>query len=112
MSSCAPCAAAAAAQNSGSYGNVNYERTIREVDPNCEMTAEVLYAWRAMLNCMKLKGTYRAVGLTSQELNSILGIVQSAINYPDDYCHYADRYAYFQNTILPLIVTNVPECIQ
>lgn len=90
------------------YSPYSTQRTITE---NCNITKEMLLVWRGALNCLKSSGKYTLVNMNLHEVNRYLGLVQSGLNYPDDYCFYQDRIINFQTIILPLIVTNVPECL-
>jgi hypothetical protein len=97
--------------NAGYVSGTYTARIPRVPDPNCTVTIEMLIQWRAILNCIKTAGKFEQAHLSEPELNTFLGLVQSAINYPDDYCYYMDRLTSFQQDKLPLIVGYVPECI-
>lgn len=92
----------------------SYTRTLKQAQTlavDCDIELNQLKSWLAILKCLKSSGLYKNVGLNITEINRLTGIIQSAINYPDNYCYYKERFENFQNNILPLIISNVPECI-
>jgi len=105
---CAPCIAAA---NAAKEINVNSYRKVKEKIENCLIDKELLTKWKSVLKCIKLNNRYTEANITISELNSSLGYIQSALNYPDDYCYYTEELNNFKNNILPRIVENVPSCI-
>lgn len=78
---------------------------------NCSLTAEVLTKWLNILTCIRTQNKGYLVGLEGFTMNSLVGVVQSAINYPNNYCYYQPNLENFQTNILPLIIENVPECV-
>lgn len=99
--------------NAVSFSNGSmYTPVVREINLNCEITSEILINWQNILNCIKLSQKYSLLNLPLQKVNMLLGIIQSGINYPDDYCYYEEQLQEFKNIILPLILTNAAECIQ
>lgn len=93
-------------------GSNNYARRTPEgFTGPCGLTKEILQTWRAALKCVKQKGKQAEIGLALSQVNQMAGFIQSALNYPDNYCYYYEQLQYFQEAILPQIVTNVPECI-
>jgi hypothetical protein len=111
---CAPCAAAAAAFAAG-----NQSRDMRgtstvsstELHQPCGINGDMLQSWKAIMKCIKLKHKESLIGMATATVNQIAGIIQSAINYPDNYCYYYPQLEYFQSAVLPQIITNVPECV-
>lgn len=96
-----------------SVANVaNYSQNVkRSIPSTCDITRDVLIKWQNMLKCVKNSGNISAVGVAELAINQLLGIVQSALNYPDNYCYYSLQLNYFKDNILTKIVENVPECI-
>lgn len=78
----------------------------------CSITSEMLQKWKAVLECVNSRGRLGEANLSTVSYNQILGVIQSALNYPDNYCYYKPQLLFFQNTILPKIVQYVQECIQ
>lgn len=105
---CAPCIAAAAVKNDNTTHNL---RNVREKVENCLIDKELLIKWKSILKCIKSTGKYTEINITVLEVNKDLGYIQSALNYPDDYCYYMNELTSFKNNILPRIVENVPSCI-
>lgn len=102
---CSACSAAAVT-------NPNYTRRTQEgYTGSCDLTKQVLETWKAALKCVKQKGKQAQIGLAMSQINQMAGFIQSALNYPDNYCYYYEQLAYFQDAILPQIISNVPECI-
>lgn len=77
---------------------------------NCDILKENLIMWQTVLLCTKTSNKLTEVSLTEFTVNQFLGVIQSAINYPDNYCLYKPQLEYIQNSIIPNIVSNVPEC--
>ncbi len=108
---CAPCQAAAAAlANSPNYNN-NSSLNIPNSSENCTITRELLQSWQNALKCVKQKGKGDLINMALASINQVLGILQSALNYPDNYCYYTPELEAFKSIILPQIIANVPECI-
>lgn len=106
------CSCGSTNQNNVVINRVN-ENTQNNIvfDENCEITSELLNNWKQILLCIKNNIAFETVGLSEFNINSLLGIIQSAINYPDNYCYYSPQLENFKNNILLRIVENVPECI-
>lgn len=83
-----------------------------EQQVQCPLTREMLVIWKNAITCVKQNGKQDLIGLPGNAINAYIGLVQSAINYPDYYCYYWDQLQIFQSSILPRIIENVPECIQ
>jgi hypothetical protein len=60
--------------------------------------------------CVKASNKGIVIGLSVPKINIYLGYLQSALNYPDNYCYYFDKLEEFRLTILPRIIANVPAC--
>lgn len=88
-----------------------YEPVAIKLNFNCQITGEILINWQRILNCIKSNQKYSLLNLTLTKVNMLLGIIQSAINYPDDYCYYEIALDEFKNIVLPLIISNAAECI-
>lgn len=78
---------------------------------DCELTGILITTWQSILQCVKDSNKLGLIGLNTVTANQYLGILQSAINYPDNYCYFIVKLQEFQINILPRIVTNVQECI-
>lgn len=102
---CSACAARAAQQN-----QLRAQRQNPLVPTECDFTKVLLQNWYNILNCVK-SGNLGKINLTLLQANSYLGYLQSALNYPDNYCYYNKQLTEFQQSVLPRIVANVPECI-
>lgn len=107
---CVPCQAAAAAQAALNQGNNGPQQSI--INQNCGMTRAILNNWYKMLACVKRNEYGERVNLAVVQMNQMLGVIQSALNYPDNYCYFYEQLEYFQTNVLQLIVNNVPECIE
>lgn len=109
---CQPCIAAAAARNEGTF--TAYSRGIpKAVTPSedCPITKEIVKMWQKAVICVKAKGELSKINMTTRTANSVLGLIQSALNYPDNYCYYEAELRDFQNNNLPLILEYVQECL-
>jgi hypothetical protein len=109
---CGPCQAAANILANSNRSSEYVPRANREIDPDCQLTLDVLLSWRNIIRCIKTTNKFEILGLSLPQLNSIAGYIQSAINYPDDYCYYSSQLLDFKEIFLPLIISNVSECIQ
>lgn len=90
--------------------NYDYNNTLPLNSEPCDITLVILKSWKDILVCVKNLGGISNLSIV--QINSYLGYVQSAINYPDYYCYYRKPLEEFQNIILPQIISNAPECIQ
>lgn len=91
----------------------NYQQNVKEINAaHCDITKEMLQSWRASLICVKGLDKLSAIKITLVTYNQLLGVIQSALNYPENYCYYKPQLEYFQNTVLPQIVNNVTGCIK
>lgn len=88
-----------------------YEPVLAKLNLDCQITGEILTNWQRILTCIKNNQKYSLLSLTLTKVNMLLGIIQSAINYPDDYCYYEIALNEFKNIVLPLIINNAAECI-
>lgn len=105
-----PCSACGAAASTNNFSHPVQTFAV-PVNPNCPFNKTLLTAWKAILNCIKQTRKYQESGMSKVVVNQMAGIVQSAINYPDNYCYYEEQLVYFQSQLLPIIVTNVSECV-
>lgn len=80
-------------------------------DPNCQYSSGILTVWLRIIKCVKDSGSLSLIGLTDYQANIHIGNIQSAINYPEDYCFFSPQLADFQQNILPRIIENVPTCL-
>ena len=111
---CAPCAAASAAAdlNRDLRGSsaIQDQKIYSGLEP-CVFTKQILENWKAALKCIKAKNKNNLIYLTIPEINRWSGIIQSSLNYPDNYCYLQTDLTEFQSVVLPLILANVSECI-
>lgn len=77
----------------------------------CTITKNDILKWQNVLKCIKTEGKFIQADITEFNVNQLLGIIQSALNYPENYCMYKAQLDYFKDSILVKIVMNVPECI-
>jgi hypothetical protein len=77
----------------------------------CDITQANLNSWKNSLECVKLHNKLDLIGLVEFNANQFLGVLQSALNYPDNYCLYKAQLDFFKDNVLINIVANVPECI-
>lgn len=94
----------------GTYQPVTTNRELPRSTEYCPYTKSVLIQWLKILNCIKAQNKKSLIQASDFNINSLLGIIQSALNYPDDYCFYKPQLEEFQNTFLPRIIEYVPEC--
>lgn len=104
-----PCQSGGGTNNQG----VQQQKFVPSVSSaDCLITKPQLTAWLAILQCLKTNERYDSAYISRVVVNQMLGIVQSSINYPDNYCYYIDQLEYFRTNLLPVIISNVPECIK
>lgn len=104
------CACGSGGLSQQSSGNPSLQRASNPISTDCGLTKTVLKTWFAGLICIKLQDKFVAAGIGVTVLNQILGVVQSALNYPDNYCYFYEMLEYFKDNLLPSIIANVPEC--
>jgi len=78
---------------------------------DCTITKEAIQKWMTIIKCVSAKDKLKELGLSEFNINQTLGIMQSALNYPDNYCMYEIHLDAFQNDVLIKIVASVPECL-
>lgn len=106
--SCAPCAAKAKSQAATNNAYIKLDTPQPE---DCNITKDILDKYLAVIKCLREKGLGMQFGLSSFNLNQLQGVVQSALNYPDNYCYYSAQLDDFANNLLPKIVENAAECL-
>lgn len=77
---------------------------------DCGLNRSILNTWMTALICIKLQDKFTQAGIGLVATNQMLGIIQSGLNYPDNYCYFYEQLEYFKDNLLPQIVANVPEC--
>lgn len=77
----------------------------------CDITKENLITWKNLLSCIKTNNYYTIANIPEFNVNKFLGVIQSALNYPSNYCYYYDQLNYFKTFVLINIINNVPQCI-
>lgn len=75
----------------------------------CEFTLYLLQNWLEKLLCVKNNSQQALINISTQELNSLLGTVQSAINVPQNLCLFKSQLNTVRTYIM-LIATHVPNC--
>lgn len=97
----------------GGYDSSFISRSNNSTPSNtdCDITLENLTTYKNMLLCIRNNNKYVQAKIAFTTVNMYMGIIQSALNYPDNYCYYMESIANFQSSILPLIVANVSECL-
>lgn len=106
---CSSCAGRYANSNlSVKSATVNVQSAYTPTD--CNYTKAMLEKWKRLLECVLLNNKSGLINLTDQKVRSYLGYIQSALNYPDNYCFYKDVLQDFELNILPRIIVNVPNC--
>lgn len=78
---------------------------------NCDITHENLITWKNFLTCIKTNNYFTKAKIDKTTVNQFLGIVQSGLNYPTNYCYFYEQLDFFRTNILPNLITNVSECI-
>lgn len=78
----------------------------------CPITKADILKWQAIVQCLKDENKFLSADITEFNINQLLGVMQSALNYPENYCMYKSQLDYFKDTTLLKIVMNVPECIK
>lgn len=108
---CAPCAQAAANAASLQQTLLQNQSQSEPLVTDCGLNKQVLTTWLKMLDCVKRNQLWAETGLSLVPTNQFLGVIQSGLNYPDNYCYFYPQLQYFQENILPIIISNVPQCI-
>ena len=97
---------------SSSYNSQkNTSSSNRTIIEDCNITKENLLAWKALLQCIKNNQYYTQANTSEFTINQFLGIIQSALNYTNNYCYYNEQLEFFKTNILPNYINNVPQCI-
>lgn len=78
---------------------------------DCPFSGGLLIIWYNALKCVKDTGKLSLIGLTTYQANLYLGHIQSAINFPDNYCLFSVKLTDYQINILPRIIEHVPNCL-
>lgn len=105
------CGCSGSSNTTNNSNIVNYSNVNNVIIPqNCTITEETLKTWKRLVTCVKDNNKLEQSGLTEFTANQILGLIQSALNYPENYCTYHLQLDFFINNILILIIANVPEC--
>jgi len=83
----------------------------RIINTDCQFSKQLLTTWLNALTCVKTNNKLSLITVPDVLANQFLGVLISALNYPEDYCYYESTITNFQNNILPRIVEHVPECL-
>ena len=78
---------------------------------SCDLTLPILNTWENLLLCVKEKNAYTLINSYEIVINQYLGLIQSAKNYPDNYCYYSTQLDKFKSTLLQKIIDNANFCI-
>ena len=106
------CSSGSSIQMNSPVNPSDYSRNVRQREiTDCNITSQILTTWKATLTCVKNSGKLQKINLSEHAANRLLGVLQSALNYPDNYCYYILQLDYFRDKVLNLIIENVPECI-
>lgn len=102
------CGGGGGGSSTATDGYIAYSAPV--IPTECGLTRTVLNTWMTALICIKLQDKFEKAGINVVSVNQLLGLLQSALNYPDNYCYFYEQLQYFQQSLLPSIITNVPEC--
>jgi hypothetical protein len=101
--------------SSRNYSN-NTARSFAPIIPpaagSCDLSLDILNTWNNILLCVKSNGLYSTIGTSEIVINQYLGLVQSAKNYPENYCYYSVELEKFKTILLQKIIQNATICIQ
>ena len=92
------------------YYQYNSELLKLSAPQECLITKELLLTYQKKLQCCKQTNNLELIGLNLYQYNIYMGYIQSALNYPDNYCYYSVKLNEFATNILPRIINNVPIC--
>ena len=95
-------------ENNNSAQPINnlYNRLIISDPPpaqgDCPYSIELLTVWKAKLENIKDQQQVDLIGITGYQMNSYLGYVQSALNFPQNPCFFETNLA-----IIAQIITRI-----
>ncbi len=83
------------------------QRSISITSPeDCYYTGEILINYLNLLNVVVENDEYSLYSLSKPQVNAYLGLIQSAINNPDNYCIFEKELDKFKNKVLPKLLMN------
>ena len=86
-----------------------YEQVNTVENQDCEFTIYLLENWLGKLLCVKNNNQQSLINITTPELNALIGVVQSAINTPQNLCLFQSHLVTVRTYIM-LIASHVPNC--
>lgn len=101
----------------GSGASIQSQETDKQVakaltsPEDCTFSKETLDSYIVMLNLVRTHDLFKATGISFQGLNAYIGLIQSALNYPDNYCLFETQLNTFSSSILPKLTEHVSEYI-
>lgn len=98
---CAPCQAAAAAAN-----NIASPQNSSTLNSESKYNTSQLQVWLSKLNCVKLHGLYSNYNVTPSQINSYIGITESAIRNPNNVGYFETELDKINLLILSIISSN------
>lgn len=104
--------------NCGGGSNTNQiQKTVKTqeqlVTPpiDCFYDKEILSNYKKLLDTVKEKELFSEINLNIRAVNSYLGLVQSALNYPDNYCILEPQLDIFRFSVLPNLIEHASKYI-
>lgn len=88
-------------------GRVNlssYQRIPIVPQEDCDLEKSVLENYLSSIQNLYNEKRSSDIGLTDVAMRSYIGILQSALNYPDNYCYYSAKINQFIDNVLPRII--------
>jgi hypothetical protein len=77
----------------------------------CTLSKDVITKYKEILLCLKINNSFSNYGLNIATMNSLIGVMISALNYPTDYCYYQNQINNFQQNYLPRIIESNDSCM-
>lgn len=96
--------------SSVNVSGITYNNQPKYSPTDCDYDNTILRNWYNMFDCIKKNSKHEEIGLTTAKVNSYIGYIQSALNYPDNFCFYKDVLDDILLNIIPRIINSVPEC--
>lgn len=107
------CGCAGGGSSNFKSNNVVTKQTKIITDPvECYYTIDILNSYKNLLTLVKIHNLYSKVGLNRASVNAHLGVLQSALNYPDNYCLFENKLDDFKNKILPKLIIHASEYLE
>jgi len=74
----------------------------------CSYTQEMLSGWLVYFQCVKTNNLYAFFDLTAPRVNSIIGTIESAVNYSTNPCYFKIKLDEIQP--IELVIENSGKC--